>query len=74
MDGLINSNAYFQALKNNQGGKFLANIGLQYIFANRYIISNSLPYSSQFFNDELITVDGAPLYGQKELMRYLPRK
>lgn len=74
MDGLINSYAYFQALKQNQGGKYLANIGMDYIFANRYIITSSMPYRYQFTPEELITVDGAPVYGQKELMRYIPIK
>jgi hypothetical protein len=74
MDGLINSYTYFQALKENQGGKYLAKIGLTYIFANRYIITNSMPYRYQFSPEELISVDGAPVYGQKELMRYVPVK
>jgi hypothetical protein len=72
MDGLINSYAYFQALKKNEGGKYLENIGLNYIFANRYIITSSMPYRYQFSPEELIPVDGAPVYGQKELMRYDP--
>lgn len=74
MDGLINSYAYFQALKENQAGKYLAKIGLEYIFANRYIITSSMPYRYQFTPEELISVDGAPVYGQKELMRYVPVK
>jgi hypothetical protein len=74
MDGLINSYAYFQALKDNQAGKFLARMGLDYIFANKYIITNSMPYRYQFSAAELFAVDGAPAYGQKELMRYIPSK
>ncbi len=74
MDGLINSFAYFQALKQNQGGIFLAKKGLNYVFANRYIITSSMPYRYQFTSDELITVDEAPAYGQKELMQYIPKK
>jgi hypothetical protein len=74
MDGLINSYPYFQALKENQGGKYLANIGLGYIFANEYIITNSMPYRQQFSATELFPVDGAPSYGQKVLMRYIPGK
>jgi MFS family permease len=74
MDGLINSYAYFQALKENQGGKYLASIGLDYIFANKYIITNSMPYRQQFSSTELFLVDGAPSYGQKVLMRYEPEK
>lgn len=74
MDGLINSYAYFQALKENQGGKYLAKIGLNYIFANEYIITNTAPYRQQFSPTELFLVGGAPAYGQKVLMRYLPGK
>lgn len=74
MDGLINSYPYFQSLKANQGGKYLANIGLDYIFANEYIITNSMPYRQQFSPTELILVEGAPVYGQKVLMRYVPLK
>jgi hypothetical protein len=74
MDGLINSYAYFQALKENRGGKYLANIGLDYIFANEYIITNSMPYSQQFSPSELFLVSDAPAYGQKVLMRFIPIK
>jgi len=74
MDGLINSYAYFEALKENQAGKYLAKIGLDYIFANKYIITNTMPYRYQFSTDELIAVPDVPLYGQKELMRYIPTK
>jgi hypothetical protein len=74
MDGLINSYPYFQALQENRGGKYLANKGLDYIFANEYIITNSMPYRQQFSPAELFPVDGAPSYGQKVLMRYVPGK
>lgn len=74
MDGLINSYAYFQAMQNDQAGKLLAKEGMGYIFANRYIITNSLPYSTQFSDAELIAIKNAPVYGQKELMRYTPSK
>jgi hypothetical protein len=72
MDGLINSYAYFEALKNNTGGKYLAQKGLGYVFANKYIITSSMPYRYQFSTNELIAVPNAPAYGQKELMRYTP--
>jgi len=71
MDGLINSYGYFLALKENQGGKYIENIGLDYIFANRYIITNSMPYRYQFDPENLITVENSPVYGQKELMRVI---
>jgi hypothetical protein len=72
MDGLINSFAYFQALKANTAGKYLADRGLGYVFANKYIITSSMPYRYQFSIDELSPVLGAPAYGNKELMRYTP--
>jgi hypothetical protein len=74
MDGLINSYAYFQALQENRGGKYLAEKGLGYIFANQYIITSSMPYRQQFSPQELSLVEGAPAYGQKVLMRYTPIK
>ena len=72
MDGLINSYGYFKALQTNQGGKYLAARGMDYIFANQDIILGSMPYRNQFSADELSPVDGAPVYGAKELMRYTP--
>ena len=72
MDGLINSYGYFTALRANQGGKYLAARGMDYIFSNRDIILGSMPYRDQFSADELSTVTGAPVYGAKELMRYKP--
>jgi hypothetical protein len=74
MDGLINSYAYFQALKQNKGGKYLAKIGMGYVFASKYIITSSMPYRYQFTADELISMPDAPAYGRKELMRYKPLK
>ncbi len=74
MDGLINSYPYFKSLQDNQAGKYLSQMGLGYIFANRYIITSSMPYRYQFSDEGLIAVDGAPNYGQKELMRYVPTK
>lgn len=74
MDGLINSYSYFQAVQKDQGGKFLAKEGMEYIFAKKFIITSSLPYSIQYLDSELTAVPGAPVYGQKELMRYIPAK
>jgi hypothetical protein len=66
MDGLINSYAYFQALKTRTGGEYLQNIGLDYVLANPVILDQQ-PYKGQF-NDYL-----EPLrvyYGGKQLMHY----
>ncbi len=66
MDGLINSNEYFQLLKDKKAGEYLADEGLDYILANSDLLEQ-LPYKGQF----------APYiewmdirYGGKDLMRY----
>ena len=74
MDGLINSYGYFKALQANQGGKYLAVRGMDYVFANRDIILGSMPYRNQFTAEELISMPDVPVYGAKELMRYAPVK
>jgi hypothetical protein len=48
LDGLINSNSYFQALKNFKAAEFLNDMGMDYIFARPYIIMESEPYKHEF--------------------------
>lgn len=69
MDGLINSNEYFQAMKHGQAGLFLERMGLDYVFANPYIVLKSAPYRGQF-TDRLEVANA--IYGGKSLMRFLP--
>lgn len=45
MDGLVNSYEYFLALKSGQGAQFLANEGVDYIFGNEYILTETNPYA-----------------------------
>lgn len=66
MDGLINSYAYFQALQTGQGGKYLQEIGLDYVLANPTILDQQ-PYKGQF-NEYMEPLD--VYYGGKRLMRY----
>lgn len=73
MDGLINSVEYFEALKNHDAREFYKNIGLDYIFANRYILTETAPYSYQINREELQQVEAAPTYGNKKLLFYDPR-
>ena len=47
MDGLINSLAYFEALKAGQATSYLRAIGLDYIFANPTILEGK-PYRGQY--------------------------
>jgi hypothetical protein len=67
MDGLVNSNGYFQALKNGLGADYLYNSGVRYVFANPDLL-NSLPYRGQYTN----RLEPLVSWGGKDLMRLLP--
>ena len=47
MDGLINSNAYFQAMQAGTGADYLYDTGLRYVFANPTILESN-PYRGQY--------------------------
>ena len=66
MDGLINSYEYFQLLKNKEAGKYLADMGMNYILANLDILEGS-PYKGQYTP----YIEWTDIkYGGKDLMRY----
>lgn len=68
MDGLINSAEYFRLLTDRQAGAYLAEIGMDYILANTYLI-DQLPYNGQYAPyTEWMDVR----YGGKDLVRYHP--
>lgn len=48
LDGLMNSAAYFQGLKEGRGSDFLDAWGVEYIFADEYIVTSSDPYMGLF--------------------------
>lgn len=66
MDGLINSYRYFELLQKKAAGKYLADIGMNYVLANIQIL-NGLPYRGQY--QEYLEKTGLR-YGGKELARY----
>jgi hypothetical protein len=66
MDGLINSYTYFQLLKEKQAGKYLADMGMNYVLANISIL-DSLPYRGQY---QLFLEPTGLRYGGKDLSRY----
>ena len=66
MDGLINSYQYFQFLKEKEAGKYLADMGMNYVLANIQLL-DSLPYRGQY-RDYLEQTEFR--YGGKELARY----
>jgi len=45
MDGLMNSYDYFLALKEGKAAQFLADLGVDYIFGNEYILTETNPYT-----------------------------
>lgn len=67
MDGLINSYEYFMAHKQGLGGKYLAEIGLEYIFANPNFLE-AQPYRGQYTNQ----VEIIDYFGGKAIMKFLP--
>lgn len=72
MDGLINSAAYFQALQAGTAGAYLRNAGVGYVFGNYFILTESMPYRSNL-DGQLEKIPGVPQYGNKQLMRLVPK-
>lgn len=70
LDGLINSNDYFQRMRRGKTTEYFDKIGLDYVYGNIYMITQSDPYARMFSDRvELIgTVEGASLF------RYKPSK
>jgi hypothetical protein len=70
LDGLINSNEYFQKLQEGKAYEYLDKIGLDYVYGNVYMITESDPYMENLKGHvELIgTVERASLF------RYIPTK
>jgi hypothetical protein len=67
MDGLINSTAYFAALKNGTGSDFLYRDGMRYVFANPGILELN-PYRGQYTGRLARLAD----WGGKDVMQLLP--
>ena len=68
MDGLINSYQYFELLKKREAGKYLADIGMNYVMANLELL-DGLPYRGQYYPYlEWMDVN----YGGKSLVHYHP--
>ncbi len=70
LDGLINSSEYFQRMRRGKTTEYFDRIGLDYVYGNFYMITQSDPYARMFSDRvELIgTVEGASLF------RYKPSK
>jgi hypothetical protein len=68
MDGLINSYQYFELLKKKEAGRYLADMGMNYVMANMDLL-DGLPYRGQY-NPYMEWMDVS--YGGKTLVRYHP--
>jgi hypothetical protein len=64
LDGLMNSNEYFQLMKKQQAHLYLDRIGLNYVYGNKYIITDSEPYVATFKDrvKEIGMVGGSTLF------------
>jgi hypothetical protein len=67
LDGLINSYQYFQMLKNGRANEYLDEIGMDYVYANKYILTSSEPYERMFRNrlEYIDMVVGSALFHYK---------
>ncbi|MHC1783958.1 MAG: hypothetical protein AB9891_14595 [Anaerolineaceae bacterium] len=68
LDGLMNSNEYFERLQNGTAYEYLDRIGLDYVYGSKYMLTDSDPYMGLFggrieFEEDIF---GSGLY------RYLP--
>ena len=68
MDGLINSNEYFEAMQAGSGADYLYDTGLRYVFANPTLLAAN-PYRGQYTGRLEPLVD----WGGKDLLRLLPK-
>ncbi len=60
LDGLINSPEYFNAMKNGKARDFLDALPLDYVYGQKYVITESDPYKGIFASrlDEVGTIKG----------------
>lgn len=68
LDGLINGYEYFQLMKAGKASQYLDRIGLDYVWGNRYMITESDPYGA-IFKGRLEEIGTA---GEGVIFRYLP--
>ncbi|NWG08317.1 MAG: hypothetical protein HXY35_16700 [Chloroflexi bacterium] len=68
LDGLVNSPEYFQLLKRGQASSFLDKIGVDYIYDNPYVVTETDPYNT-LLNGRLERVERLD---RRLLYRYLP--
>jgi hypothetical protein len=72
LDGLINSYDYFLALKSGRGSDFLESVGVDYIFGNEYILTETNPYEPML--EGRLQTSEIYVFGDRELKlwRFVP--
>lgn len=72
MDGLINSYDYFKALQSNEAPQYLhERTGMNYVFANPYMLLSTAPYGYQF-QGWIEEIPELSAYGNKQILRFGP--
>jgi hypothetical protein len=68
LDGLMNTTEYFRLLKAGRANEYMDAVGMEYLYSNKYMITDSDPYMGMFKNrvEFLQDVWGSGLY------RYIP--
>ncbi|MBN2500684.1 MAG: glycosyltransferase family 39 protein [Anaerolineales bacterium] len=66
LDGLMNSTAYFEHLKAGTGAQYLAELGVDYIFGNPYMMEETNPYAPMLAGK--ITEYKRYHFGERELV------
>lgn len=69
LDGLINSPAYFDALRSGQAGQFLDRLGLEYVYGTETMLLHSDPYRHIFTGRLKYETENDSM----TLYRYLPQ-
>ena len=70
LDGLINSAAYFKAMKTGTARDFLDAIPLNYVYGNEYVVNESDPYNN-ILKDRLIKIGVIQGYENFTLYQYV---
>lgn len=67
LDGLMNSTEYFESLKAGTAAAFLDQLGMDYVYANAYMVTKSEPYDS-IFAGRLVELD---YFANATLFKYI---
>ena len=67
LDGLMNSVEYFESMKDGTAAAFLDRLGMDYVYANAYMVTKSEPYDS-IFSGRVVELD---YFANATLFKYI---